>query len=62
MIQRSLRALVVLCLLAAIGCRSGYYQSQGTGVVLGGGGSRRTRRQCDRRRRNWSVDRRGRRR
>jgi hypothetical protein len=39
MIQRSLRAFVVLCVLAAIGCRSGYYQSQGTGVgALGGAG------------------------
>jgi hypothetical protein len=39
MIQRSVRALVALCILAAVGCRSGYYQSQGTGVgALGGAG------------------------
>jgi Glycine zipper len=39
MLLRSLFALVALCALAAGGCQSGYYQSQGTSVgALGGAG------------------------
>lgn len=37
--RRAIAAPFVICMLAAAGCQSGYYQSQGTGVgALGGAG------------------------